>query len=40
VRLLPAREFPLDEAGRLRFRAALPRGVRGRSLHARRCTRT
>ena len=32
VRLLPAREFPLDEAGRTRFRSALPRGVRGRSV--------
>ena len=32
VRLLPAREFPLDEAGRLRFRSAIPRGLRGRSV--------
>ena len=32
VRLLPAREFPLDEAGRTRFRSALPRSVRGRSV--------
>ena len=30
VRLLPAREFPLDEAGRTRFREPLSRGVRGR----------
>ena len=40
VRLLPAREFPLDEAGRTRFRSALPRGVRRRSVEVRRCTRT
>ena len=32
VRLLPAREFPLDEAGRDALSRALPRGVRGRSV--------
>ena len=32
VRLLPAREFPLDDAGRTRFRTPFPRGVRGRPL--------
>ena len=32
VRLLPAREFPLDDAARTRFRARLPRDVRGRSV--------
>ena len=40
VRLLPAREFPLDEAGPHALPRPLPRSVRGRPVEARRCTRT